>query len=523
MVAHLLRLKLLLLRNLFRRSRAQTIGIIAGIIYFSFAVVGVAVALASLRTSPGDARVVIPLVGAATIVLWTIVPLFTFGSDPTLDPARFSTFAIPTRDLAVGLVLAALIGLPAIATGVIMTGVFVASTVTLASSVVGLLSVVIGVLTAVTTSRWVSARATGALQSRRGRDALGIAALLLLVVVAPVVAIVGRSSDDAKATADLLSGVVAWTPLGWVWAAPSDIAVGDTVIGLVRLVLGAATLLLVGRLWAGAVADQVENPRAISRSDAGVAADGDLGLLSRVPDTPGGAVAGRVLTYYRRDPRFQVSVIMTPLVPLLLLVPAYFGDVAWAPLLMAPLVAFLLGWGEHNAVAYDSDAIWLHLVTATPGVADRRGRLVSSVLLAAVLLPAYAVVGAWVGQRFDLLGGLLGLSVALLGAGYGLSSVMSVVLPYPVPESGESPFASPPGAAGVTLLSQTVASIGTAVIASPVIVLAWLGWQGQVWAVWATTVLGVVLGVAAALVGIRIGAGIFERRGPELLAALRRT
>ncbi len=321
----------------------------------------------------------IPLVGAATIVLWTIVPLFTFGSDPTLDPARFATFAIPTRDLAVGLVLSALIGLPAIATGVIMTGVFVASTVTLASSVVGLLSVVIGVLTAVTTSRWVSARATGALQSRRGRDALGIAALLLLVVVAPIVAIVGRSGDDAnghgrparrRRRPGLRSGGSGPPPATLPRVTRSSVCV--------RLVLGAATLLVVGRLWAGAVADQVDNPRAISRSDAGVAADGDLGLLARMPDTPGGAVAGRVLTYYRRDPRFQVSVITTPLVPLLLLVPYYVGDVTWAPLLMGPLVAFLLGWGEHNAVAYDSDAIWLHLVTATPGVADRRGRLVAS-------------------------------------------------------------------------------------------------------------------------------------------------
>ena len=234
-------------------------------------------------------------------------------------------------------------------------------------------------------------------------------------------------------------------------------------------------------------------------------------------------MAARVLTYYRRDPRFQVALLTTPMVPLLLLVPYYFGDVPWAPLLMGPLVAFLLGFGEHNAVAYDSDAVWLHLVTATPGVADRRGRLVASVLLAIVLLPSYALAGAWVGQRFDLLGGLLGLSVALLGAGYGLSSVMSVVLPYPVPQSGESPFASPPGAAGVTLLSQSVASVGTAVIAAPVLVLAWLGWLGHGWAVWATAVVGIVLGVAAALVGIRIGAQIFERRGPELLAALRRT
>jgi ABC-2 type transport system permease protein len=100
---------------------------------------------------------------------------------------------------------------------------------------------------------------------------------------------------------------------------------------------------------------------------------------------------------------------------------------------------------------------------------------------------------------------------------------MSVVLPYPVPESGESPFASPPGAAGVTLLAQSVASVGTAVIAAPALVLAWFGWQGQLWAVWATAVVGVVLGVAAALVGIRVGSRIFERRGPELLAALRRT
>jgi ABC-2 type transport system permease protein len=522
-VAHLLRLKLLLLRNLFRRSRAQTIGMIAGIVYFAFAVVGVAVLLGSLRTSLGDARMVIPLVGAGTIVLWTIVPLFTFGSDPTLDPARFATFAVPTRDLAVGLALSALIGLPALATCVVMAGVFVAWTMTSASAVVGLLCVVIGVLTAVTTSRWVSARATGALQSRRGRDALAIAALVLLLVAGPLMALIASAGEDARSTAALLSGIISWTPLGWVWAAPTDIAAGDTLLGLVRLVLGATTLLVVGRLWAGAVADQVENPRAVARSDAGVAADGDLGLFARTPDTPGGAVAGRVLTYYRRDPRFQVALISTPLVPLLLLVPFAVGDVLWAALLMGPLVAFLLGFGEHNAVAFDSDALWLHLATGTPGVADRRGRLVASALFALVLVPAYTLLGAGLGERLDLVGGLLGLSVALLGAGYGLSSVMNVVLPYPVPESGESPFASRPGAAGATLLAQTVASIGTTVIAAPVMVLAWIGWQGQVWAVWATAVLGVALGLAAARVGISVGARIFDRRGPELLAALRRT
>ena len=103
---------------------------------------------------------------------------------------------------------------------------------------------------------------------------------------------------------------------------------------------------------------------------------------------------------------------------------------------MGPLVAFLLGWGEHNAVAYDSDAVWLHLVTATPGVADRRGGSWPQCCSLSCCCRPTRSSAPWVGQRLDLLGGLLGLSVALLGAGYGLSSVMSVVLPYPVPRVG---------------------------------------------------------------------------------------
>ena len=106
---------------------------------------------------------------------------------------------------------------------------------------------------------------------------------------------------------------------------------------------------------------------------------------------------------------------------------------------MGPLVAFLLGWSEHNAVAYESDALWLHIVSGTSGRDDRRGRLVPDVLLAAVLLPLYILVGVAVADRWDLLPAVLGLSVALLGAGYAVSSVMSVVMPYPVPAVGREP------------------------------------------------------------------------------------
>ncbi|MEO7448003.1 MAG: hypothetical protein ABI336_06980 [Humibacillus sp.] len=39
----------------------------------------------------------------------------------------------------------------------------------------------------------------------------------------------------------------------------------------------------------------------------------------------------------------------------------------------------------------------------------------------------------------------------------------------------------------------------------------------------ATRLLGIMLGPLVAWVGVRVGAHRFDRRGPELLAALRRT
>ncbi|GAA5029433.1 hypothetical protein GCM10023258_25880 [Terrabacter aeriphilus] len=522
MVAHLVRLKLGLLRNTFRRSRAQAVGAVIGIIYFTGLVVAVAVGLGALRGTPDAVRVVVPLAGAAGTVLWTVVPLLSFGSDPTLDPGRFATFAIPHRDLAVGLLAAALVGLPAIASTVLCVGVVVGSSQTLTSTLVALVGAAIGLLTAVTTSRWVSARMTRIISSRRGRDAVGVIGLLLLVLVGPAFSLLGNLGSDLVGLATTAARVVAWTPLGWAWAASGDVAAGDVGVGVVRLVLAAALLALVGWAWATAIREQVENPTGGTRSDASVSTGSDLGLLARLPGTPRGAVAARALTSWRRDPRYQVSLAMTPVLPLVLLIPFVTSDLTWTPLLMAPLLAFLLGWSEHNAVAYEGDALWLHLVAGLSGRDDRVGRLVPGALLSAVLLPVYAGVGVALAGRWDLLPAVVGLSVGVLGAGFGVSSVMSVVLPYPVPASGESPFSAPPGAAGITLGAQSLASLCTVVLAAPTLVLAWFAWQDGGAFVWLTGVAGVVLGAVGGLAGLRLGARLYDRRAPELLAALQR-
>ena len=522
MVAHLVRLKLSLLRNVFRRSRAQTIGAIVGVAYFAVLVTGLAIIIASFRGSLDEARVVIPLAGAAGIVLWTVVPLFSFGSDPTLDPGRFATFAVPHRDLAVGLVVAALVGLPALASMVLCAGVVVAWSQTPASTLVGVVSTAIGLLTAIVTSRWLSAVLTQAISSRRGRDAVAVLGLLLLVVVGPVVSVAANLGDDLGHLAAGAASVVGWSPLGWAWAAPGDVAAGSALTGAVRLVLAAGLLAVVFRLWSRALRREVDDPRAVSRSDSGASAGDDLGLLARLPDSPAGAVGARVLTYWRRDPRFQISMAMTPIVPFALLIPFYTGHGTWPPLLMGPLVAFLLGWSGHNAVSYESDALWLHIVSGTTGRDDRRGRLLPDLMLGAVLVPVHSLIGVGVAGRWDLLPAALGVAVALLGGGYAVSSVMNIALPYPVPESGESPFSAPPGAAGIALAGQSMASIGTLALASPVLLLGWLSWQGSQAAAWAAAPAGVALGCAVALGGVAVGARLYDRRAPELLSSLRR-
>jgi ABC-2 type transport system permease protein len=519
MVAHLVRLKLTLLANIFRRNRAQAVGAVLGILYFGGLVVLAAVGVALLRSSLDDARLIIPLGGAAAIVLWTFVPLLAFGSDPTLDPQRFATFAVPQRQLATGLVVAGALGLPGLATMVLAAATIVAWSHSVLSTLVAVVAACAGVLTCVTLSRWVSALATAAVSSRRGRDVAGVVGVLLLVALGPVSSVLDGVGNDLEGRLGTISTIVSWTPLGWVWAAPGDVAAGDLPIGLLRLVLATGFLGGLWALWVGAVRRQVEDPRLTTASGGGGSRTG-LGLFARFPDTPWGAIAARSATYWLRDPRYQIALVLSPVVPLLLLGPFIAGDVAWVPLLMAPLLAFLLGFGEHNSVAYESTAFWQHVAAGVRGRDDRLGRLVPSLLLAAVLVPAYAVLGTSLAGRLDLLPAVLGLSVALLGATYAVSSVLSVSVPYPVPKPGDSPFSTPPGATGVTLLAQTIAGAATVILVSPVLLLAWLTWSGSTWAPWATALGGVALGVVLGLVGVRAGAAVFERRAPEVLADL---
>ena len=120
MVAHLVRLKLALLRNGLRRSAWQVVGLVVAALY------GLwrdrrrrgGDGGGERRRTPDIRGLVTVLLGSVLVLGWWVVPLVSFGVDATVDPARFVTFTIPRRSMLVGLAIGAVIGIPGVVTTV---------------------------------------------------------------------------------------------------------------------------------------------------------------------------------------------------------------------------------------------------------------------------------------------------------------------------------------------------------------------------------------------------------------------
>jgi ABC-2 type transport system permease protein len=93
----------------------------------------------------------------------------------------------------------------------------------------------------------------------------------------------------------------------------------------------------------------------------------------------------------------------------------------------------------------------------------------------------------------------------------------------PVPAAGESPFKTSTGASFGAQLGMFAAWAIVFALALPELVLGIIAAAtGNVTLGVVALVLGVGLGVTFMLVGIRQGGALLDRRGPELLASLRK-
>ena len=521
MVAHLVRLRFLLLVNGLKRSPWQAVAVILGTLYALFFLFLAIVGLFTLSFAPGEVGRTVSILGGAALVLgWTVLPLLSSGIDETVEPSKLATFPIPTNTLVLALAVSGLLGIPGLVTTLITfaTGLIWWQTPLIA--VAALACGVVGAATCVVGSRMLAALTVRIFSGRRARESKTVLVLIPLILLGPAILGISALFRDLPNIFPTIAGGLAWTPFGAIWAVPGDLALGNLGQAALHALIGLATLVISVLVWRWALDRALERPRQ-STSSGGT--KHGLGWFAVFPGTPSGAVAARALTYWIRDPRYTQSLISIPLVPALVFFYSGASGDLTGLLFVGPIVAVLLGMSIYTDVSYDNTAFSLHVQTGISGRADRWGRVLAVSVFAIPVTIILTVASVWVSDSWDRLVGLLGISLGLLLTGFALSSLVSGRFAFSVPAPGDNPFKSRPGGGFTLMLSMMASWTALAVLAMPEMILALLGSAtDQPLLGWLALIVGLGLGSGLLVGGIHWGGKILDARGTELLVQLQR-
>jgi ABC-2 type transport system permease protein len=153
------------------------------------------------------------------------------------------------------------------------------------------------------------------------------------------------------------------------------------------------------------------------------------------------------------------------------------------------------------------------------GAADRLGRVLSTLtvfapMLVVLLTFAFVVTGTW-----SLLGPAVGLTATFLLTGLGVGSFVGALWQWPSPPPGANPFQRGSSGGLPALLSFSVTTLATLLLALPAIALAvasaWAPWLG-----WLTVPFGLATGLVVLRLGVRRGGRVLERKWPEVMLAV---
>lgn len=524
MVALLVRLKLTLLRNSLRRSVWRMVGLIIGMVYGLGVVAGVYVGMVALRwTSVGLTADVTVVAFALLTAGWLVMSLLVFGVDETVDPAKFALLPVRARQLLPGLLVAGLVGVPGVATVLVSFSLVVTWTRTVPLALASLVAVPLGVLTCFLLSRAATAAFASVLSSRRFRDVALVALALSGAVFGLGGNLIGSfGGSDIDALRGRLAGVatvLGWTPFGWAWAIPADLALGRWVAAGVHLVLAVVLVAGLWRAWGYFLARRLVSPieagGAVHQVREGT-------LVERLfPATPAGGVAGRTLRYWRRDPRYLAGIAGFLVAPVIILVGQLLNPYGSAEVaVLAPsLLGLLVGLSVAQDLSYDGSALWLHITTGLSGAEDRVGRVRSTLTIYGPLLVVMTVVALVATGEWTRLPIVVGLTVSLTLIGLGVGSLVGALWQWPAPPPGANPFQRGNSGGLPALLSFTVTLFGTLILGLPTVGLAIWSYFTP-WIGYLTLPVGLVSGLVALRIGIAQGGKILDRRWPEVLTAV---
>ena len=519
MVAHLLSLRFRLLVNGFKRSTWQLVGAIIGLVYGLGLLAAIFAGMVGLSfAEPIWGRTVAVLAGALAVLGWLVVPLLLRGFDQSVSVAKLRSFPLPPQKLLVALLVVGLLGVP----GLVTLLAALSTTLSWIGEPVAFLTApfaaVLGALTCVTAARALESVGASLASGRRYREVMGVVVFVPVLLLGPLVAVVGSSVASIGDDLPSIAAVVSWTPLGAAWSIPGDLALGLGLEALAKTGIALATLGVLLLLWRRALAVSLV---AAPTSSGGSSASKGLGPFARFPGTPTGAVAARTAVYWLRDPRYGGSLVA---LPVLVVVGAFLAATGsdWFLVTLGPLFGAVLGITLCAEISYDGTAFAAHLSTGVSGVADRAGRVVTLALFAVPVVVLSTVVPLVLLDRAGDVPALLGVALGLLLTGFGVSSIASTRFLMPVPAAGESPFKTPAGSTFKSQLGMYVAWAIVFALSVPEIALGVAGVvTGQLWLGLASLVVGIALGSVLLVVGVRRGGASLDRRGPELLAALR--
>jgi ABC-2 type transport system permease protein len=519
MAGLLVKLKLRLLTNALRSSTAAKVSFIVSTTFAVLVAVGAFVVLSMLR---GQAAAV----DLTTVIFtvfgfgWLILPIFVFGLDSTLDPAALSLYPLRLRPLAVGLLAASGTGAWPVANVIGLLGV----TIGLARGALGLLfaffAVALQVLFCIVLARFVTTGMAGLLRSRRGRD-LGVFLVIPLFALYEFFAqVVPRAAAEGKITTGSFSGFDAWMrwlPPGLAAHAIQDASDGRAGTALVRLVILAAVIVVVGWLWIRALSRALVTTDTSARSSQVRGTALPLARYGRA-----GAVAARTWLYQRREPMSLAYWALAAVIMAAASTTAIVGKPPHPAVVLTGAVfgAAFAGGFHANAIGMTGSPFVFEAL-ALNGRRQLRayfgGQAIVLGIIAVPLLTALSFGLSAAARR--PMEGVAATAVALAGLGgaIGISTVFTVVAAYPMEKRPGNPMPQAASGSGVYRLTILATLAATAVAAIPAI-LAAVFTAAVPEPVRAPVLLvsAAAYGFALALAGVRIAASAAEQKLPEL-------
>lgn len=515
MVARLFRLRVALLGGSFRGSFGR--GFRAVLVLLLLVAVAIALAaLPALIPEAADRAVVDIVIGGLLLAGIFIVPFFE--NRRVLESRQFAQYPSSAGSVAFSLLFTSIVTIPFFLLLVWLITLALTRPEWRDPSWAVAVALVLAALLAMCSVRVTAGLSTLMFGARYAGTLRTVGALLAIAFLPVGVFALTTSLSDGVQGLSEAARILSWTPFGAPFAAMPLLATGDLQGGLTHLGVAAAAVVLLFALWM--IIATVSNQRIAKPRDPGIARSG-LGWFERFRAKPAQAIAARELTYWARDPRYRVALFAIPVAPVIMLVAFWVAGVDLHTLALVPLPVILLflGWSQHNDVAMDSTAIWMHVASGTRGRADRAGRLAPVMLVGIPLALIGSSITVTLLGDWRVLPAVLGLNLGVLFVASASSSIFSAIMPYPATRPGDSPFVQPQWSGSGSGMAQTLSMLLALLLAVPVV---WVSVTAIVQVdfvenLWALAV-GVGYGLGALLLAILLGGWLFDRSAPELVS-----